>query len=105
VIAATDGVIRGGAAAFDLPDATEPLVVVVAETRLKQADELTALARRIRERCYDAFLFGPDRVCLVASGAIPRTTSGKVRRHACRQLFLSGELPVYWNSSSDALSP
>ncbi|MEP7116727.1 MAG: fatty acyl-AMP ligase [Acidobacteriota bacterium] len=95
VITATEGVIRGGAAAFDVPDAAEPLVVVVAETRLKQPDELSALARRIRERCHDAFLFGPDRVCLVPSGAIPRTTSGKVRRHGCRQLFLSAQLPVY----------
>jgi acyl-CoA synthetase (AMP-forming)/AMP-acid ligase II len=31
-------------------------------------------------------------VLLVAAGAIPRTTSGKLARQACRALYLSGEL-------------
>jgi acyl-CoA synthetase (AMP-forming)/AMP-acid ligase II len=94
VIAATDGVIRGGSVAFGLHDAVDPQVIVVAETRMRQGAELDALARRIRERCHDAFLFGPDEVCLVPAGGIPRTTSGKVRRNECRQLYLSASLPV-----------
>ena len=102
VIAAAEGVIRGGSVAFDLPDSAEPLVIVVAETRCRQAGELDALARRIRERCHEAFLFGPDRVCLVPAGAIPRTTSGKVRRHACRQLYLTAELPVLAHGEDQA---
>jgi acyl-CoA synthetase (AMP-forming)/AMP-acid ligase II len=94
VIAATEGVIRGGSVAFGLHDAVDPQVIVVAETRMRQGSELDALARRIRERCHAAFLFGPDEVCLVPVGGIPRTTSGKVRRHECRQLYLSASLPV-----------
>src|SRR5262249_46798073 len=31
-------------------------------------------------------------VRLVAPGALPRTTSGKLQRHACRQRFLEGTL-------------
>jgi hypothetical protein len=31
-------------------------------------------------------------VLLVAAGVIPRTTSGKLARQACRALYLSGEL-------------
>jgi acyl-CoA synthetase (AMP-forming)/AMP-acid ligase II len=94
VIAATEGVIRGGSVAFGLHDAVDPQVIVVAETRMRQGADLDALARLIRARCHDAFLFGPDDVCLVPAGGIPRTTSGKVRRHECRQLYLSASLPV-----------
>jgi acyl-CoA synthetase (AMP-forming)/AMP-acid ligase II len=94
VIAGTEGVSRGGSVAFSLPGVEEPQVVVVAETRIRQADELDALTRRILARCHDAFLFGPDRVCLVPPGGIPRTTSGKVRRQVCRQLYVSAELPL-----------
>jgi acyl-CoA synthetase (AMP-forming)/AMP-acid ligase II len=94
VIASTEGVVRGGSVAFGLHDAVDPQVIVVAETRMRHGAELDALARLIRERCHDAFLFGPDEVCLVPVGGIPRTTSGKVRRHECRQLYLSASLPV-----------
>ncbi len=94
VIAGTEGVVRGGSAVFSLADPAEPWVIAVAETRVRRAIELDALARRIRERCHDAFLFGPDRVCLVAPGGIPRTTSGKVRRQECRQLYIAAALPV-----------
>jgi acyl-CoA synthetase (AMP-forming)/AMP-acid ligase II len=94
VIAGTEGVIRGGSVAFGLHDDVDPQVIVVAETRVRQDEELDALTRRIRERCHAAFLFGPDEVCLVPVGGIPRTTSGKVRRHECRQLYLSATLPI-----------
>ena len=33
-------------------------------------------------------------VVLVRNGTIPKTTSGKIKRFACRELFLSGELAV-----------
>ena len=42
---------------------------------------------------------------ILARDHTPDPGHGKVRRHACRRLFQSGELPVYWNSSSDAPSP
>lgn len=94
VIAGTEGVSRGGSVAFGVHDSVDPRVIVLAETRVRQVEELDALARRIRERCHAAFLFGPDEVCLVPVGGIPRTTSGKVRRHECRQLYLSAGLPL-----------
>jgi fatty-acyl-CoA synthase len=37
---------------------------------------------------------GPDRVVLVPRGAIPKTSSGKLRRHELRRRFLEGELEV-----------
>ncbi|MEO8074838.1 MAG: AMP-binding protein [Acidobacteriota bacterium] len=94
VVGSVEGVIRGASVAFGLHDAVDPLVIVVVETRARLADELELLTRRIRERCHSAFLFGPDEICLVPVGGIPRTTSGKVRRQECRQLYLSAALPL-----------
>jgi hypothetical protein len=36
-------------------------------------------------------------VCLVKVGSIPKTSSGKVRRSACRSIFLAGELTSWGN--------
>lgn len=93
VVGGAEGVLRGGAVAFGVDGDGEDRVVVVAETRLRDPEALEALARAIRERCHAAFLFGPDDVRLVPIGGIPRTTSGKVRRHACRQQYLDRMRP------------
>jgi 1-acyl-sn-glycerol-3-phosphate acyltransferase len=34
----------------------------------------------------------PDEVCLVAPGAVPKTSSGKIRRAATKDMYLKGEL-------------
>jgi acyl-CoA synthetase (AMP-forming)/AMP-acid ligase II len=82
------GIIKGGAAAFGLDGDEGNAVVVIAETRQRDAQAQAEIVRQICERCHDAFSFSPDRVLLVAPGAIPRTTSGKVRRRECRRMFL-----------------
>jgi acyl-CoA synthetase (AMP-forming)/AMP-acid ligase II len=43
-----------------------------------------AVSRRFSVNLYDLVLLRP--------GALPRTTSGKIRRSACRQQYLAGEL-------------
>jgi fatty-acyl-CoA synthase len=93
-IGQAEGLGRGAAVVFGVGDSTTGQVVVVAETRLRAEADLTALAREIHHRVHAAFLFGPDDIRLVALGAIPRTTSGKVRRDACRRLYLAGALPT-----------
>ncbi|WP_287129705.1 hypothetical protein [Candidatus Cyanaurora vandensis] len=35
-----------------------------------------------------------DAIYLLKSNAIPKTSNGKVMRHACKQLFLDQQLPV-----------
>jgi acyl-CoA synthetase (AMP-forming)/AMP-acid ligase II len=50
-------------------------------------------------------------VALVRSGAVPKTSSGKVRRRACREALERGELPLLaldaigWNAEAPAGSP
>ena len=44
-----------------------------------------------------------DTVVLIRAGTIPKTTSGKIQRHVCREQFLAGELDVLhaWESSQE----
>ena len=93
IVARAADVAPGAVAAFAADSVTDARVVVVVETRLRDADALRALTKRIKEACHDALLFGPDDLRLVPRGTIPRTTSGKVRRGACRRLYLEGALP------------
>jgi fatty-acyl-CoA synthase len=88
------GVRRGCVVAFGVENAalgTEALVVV-AETRTDKDDERDRLAAAVVEKVQAAVDVPPDRVVLVAPGAVPKTSSGKVRRADARALFLSGRL-------------
>ncbi|MCP3099325.1 amino acid adenylation domain-containing protein, partial [Myxococcus sp. K15C18031901] len=44
----------------------------------------------------------PRAVALLPPGAIPKTSSGKIQRHACRAGLLSGELPILWRMGTNA---
>lgn len=93
VEAAHPAVRRGGAAAFAIPqDGTEALAIVV-ETRgdarragAEAAAELTAAVRRAVVERHDATI---GALKLVPAGAIPKTTSGKKRRTACRHQWFA----------------
>lgn len=88
------GVRRGRVAAFGAHASaagTERLVVV-AETRLKDADGRHELHSRIQEAI--AVLAGEpaDEIVLAAPGAVLKTPSGKLRRTACREAYEGGRL-------------
>ena len=76
-----------GVVAFSIPNSasgTEDLVVV-AELR-RRTDE-AALLRLVRGRLLEELGIRPERLRLVGPGALPRTTSGKLRRRACALKF------------------
>ncbi|HYM60317.1 MAG TPA: fatty acyl-AMP ligase [Thermoanaerobaculia bacterium] len=78
-----------GAAAFGCDVSGSESAVIVVETALRDPESRTALIRAVRKCVHDVFLFSPDEIRLVPPGWIPRTTSGKVRRHECRRLYLA----------------
>jgi acyl-CoA synthetase (AMP-forming)/AMP-acid ligase II len=89
-----EGVRRGCVAAFSVPDhasGTERLVVV-AETRetdhAVHARMVSQVKRGVGTRCR----ISPDAVVLVPPQTVPKTPSGKLRRGACRELYLRGRL-------------
>jgi 1-acyl-sn-glycerol-3-phosphate acyltransferase len=97
-----EGIRRGCVVAFGLQDegaGTEKLVVV-AETRENDSVRRNAIAARVTERVTQGLGLPPDRVELIPSGSIPKTSSGKLRREETRQLYIAGTLaakrPPVW---------
>jgi len=86
VAAEVPGVI-GGAAAFGRSNSetgTEDLVVVV-ESRAKDTAEREKIGKAVRGELLATLGVQAEEVRLWPVGGIPRTTSGKIRRAACRQ--------------------
>jgi fatty-acyl-CoA synthase len=86
-----DGVRRGNTIAFSLPD-TERMVLV-AETKL-DGDAAADLAARVLRSLRGQLESAPMDVVVVPAGTLPKTSSGKRQRAACRELFLADELPA-----------
>jgi 1-acyl-sn-glycerol-3-phosphate acyltransferase len=88
------GVRRGCVAVFGSHDprhATERLVVV-AETREQEPMALEALRARVEETVMSMIGEPPDEVVLVPPHSVLKTSSGKLRRQASRQLYERGEI-------------
>lgn len=89
---AADGVRKGCVAAFgslDPGSGTERLVVV-AETRLKDAAERKRVRASATEEVASKVGIPPDDVVLVPPGSVPKTSSGKIQRVESRRLYESG---------------
>ncbi|MEV6430825.1 fatty acyl-AMP ligase [Nocardia sp. NPDC051463] len=96
VAACAPEVRSGHVTAFGHDDGHREEVVVVAELVTAEtiaADELAALAHRIRIAIATVHEVPPGAVVLVEPGRIPKTSSGKLRRGECRALYGSGRLP------------
>jgi len=92
--ARAEGIRKGCIVAFGLTDeatGTEKLVVV-AETREREATRRSALASAVTDLVSRGLGLPPDRVELIPPGSIPKTSSGKLRREETKQLYLAGTL-------------
>jgi 1-acyl-sn-glycerol-3-phosphate acyltransferase len=93
-VGALTGIRRGRVAAFGSivgEEGTERLVVV-AETRVTQPEPLAALRLQVNA-VVEAISGGPaDDVVLAAPGSVLKTSSGKLRRSACRSAYEAGTL-------------
>jgi 1-acyl-sn-glycerol-3-phosphate acyltransferase len=88
------GIRKGCVAAFGVADpeiGTERLVVV-AESRETAPERREGLRVAVVDRVVAAMGIPPDAVVISAPGTVPKTPSGKVRRGAARQVYLSGRL-------------
>jgi acyl-CoA synthetase (AMP-forming)/AMP-acid ligase II len=80
------------------------LVQEVNRQNLSSDDGLEDVALKIREVISLQFEIRPYAVVLAKRGAIPKTSSGKLQRRACRTLLLNGELPVIFELGDGPLS-
>ena len=102
------GVRKGGVAVFPATDArtgTERLVVL-AEVRETDAEERRRIAAAVTRLAVDQIGMPPDDVVLALPRSVLKTSSGKIRRIACRELYEQGALnraqrALWWQLARD----
>ncbi|WP_323122561.1 AMP-binding protein [Burkholderia alba] len=80
--------------AFGLPDdatGTERLIVAV---EARPVDATAQTRTEFQHLLQQRIGFAAQDICFVEPGALPRTTSGKLQRVKCRDLYAAGSLPV-----------
>lgn len=104
------GIRKGCVAVFasaDPASRTERLVIM-AETRERDKAALSALRHSINERAIDIIDMPADDIVLVPPHAVPKTSSGKIRRVACKQAYESGTIDTRasapWRDSARLLA-
>jgi 1-acyl-sn-glycerol-3-phosphate acyltransferase len=96
------GIRKGCVAVFGSPDPASGTerVIVVAETRGGEAATLEALQAQILGVATDLLGMPPDDVMLAPPHTVLKTSSGKIRRAAVRELFETGRIgqrpPAVW---------
>ena len=86
-------------------DGAERLVVVTEVRRTARSNiEVEQVARDIRAAVVQQHEIDVDVVLLLQPAGLPRTSSGKVQRQACKQMFGQGSLPVLGQWQAQARS-
>lgn len=94
LVGAVAGVRQGCVVAFEVVDTergTEELVIV-AEVREKYQAQHQDVIDKINEIIVTSLDIVPDHVILVAPHVVPKTSSGKLQRAACKKMYLEGLL-------------
>jgi amino acid adenylation domain-containing protein len=96
----------GGGAVFSHQNENENRLVVVHELDQRRKADTAEVIEQIRRTITGEFELPLHAVVLVAAGGVPKTSSGKVRRKACRALFLSDSLEVIsaWHPRAESLT-
>lgn len=89
-----EGIRKGCVAVFATEDRKtgSERLVVVAEARSSEAAVHTALNRTVSETVTDILGMPADEVVIAAPHAVPKTSSGKIRRSTTRELYESAQL-------------
>lgn len=100
------GVRRGRVVAFGCNEAktNKERLLVLVETRETSPQKRQALHQQILTICADIIDLPPDEIVLAPANTVLKTSSGKLRRSACRELYLKGKIgknpaPLWWQLS------
>ena len=94
-------------AAFAVDDAADERLIIVAEVertgRRTAVDEVAAAVRRAVAEHHDVMI---DSLVLLRPGSVPKTSSGKIQRHACKTGFLDNTLDVIsrWDAAKSVVT-
>ena len=102
-----ESIRSGGAAAFAVDHWDREHLVVVCEVERRRGVEWEPLLEKIRSAITAEHDLPPDALVLVRSSSIPKTSSGKVQRHACREQFENDTLLTVarWNARDEYDTP
>jgi len=84
----------GAAAAFAVDLNGRECLIVMAEVERARHKDWSKVIQAIRGSVTREHELPPDVITLVRFGSMPKTSSGKIQRHACRAAFLEDSLPV-----------
>jgi len=103
-----DSLRNSCAAAFAVEQEGTERLIVVCEVERGRKSEWKGVIDSIRRNVTAEHEVPPDAVVLVRSGSVPKTSSGKIQRHACRQAFVQGKLLEVarwsvWEQPTDAV--
>jgi 8-amino-7-oxononanoate synthase/acyl carrier protein len=96
-----------GVGAFAVDLAGRERLIIVAEVERTRRDDWSDVIADVRKAVTAEHELPPDAVLLVRFGSIPKTSSGKIQRHACREEFLAGTLQIMdqwrgWEAGEEA---
>ena len=91
---ADDRLRSGASAAFAVDIEGQERLIVAAEVERVPNDDWTPVIDAIRRDVTRVHELPPEGVILLRAGSIPKTSSGKIQRHACRQGFIDNALMV-----------
>ncbi|HYO59970.1 AMP-binding protein, partial [Archangium sp.] len=97
----------GCGAAFSVEVGGEERLVVVQELDTRQSADPAQVLGAMRQALSEGHEVQPHALVLIEPGSIPKTSSGKIQRHACKAGFLEGELRTVlaWRETDAAVEP
>ena len=84
----------GATAAFSVDLNGRECLIVVSEVERTRHKDWSEVIQAIRRNVTLEHELPPDAILLVRFGSMPKTSSGKIQRHACRDAFLTNSLEV-----------
>ncbi len=91
----------GSGAVFSVDDNGSLRIILVQEVKINTDMNFKPILDAIRIAVLEENELALDTVALVRIGTIPKTSSGKVQRNACRDLFLTGGLKTLAQYNTD----
>src|SRR6185369_11805583 len=91
----------GCGAAFSIEAGGEERLVIVHEVERRRRDGLEEVATAVRRAIAEEHQVQVQDVVLVRAGTVPKTSSGKIQRRACRATYQAGELAVVGGNALD----
>jgi len=100
-----ESISSSAAAAFADDSGPRERLIITVEVQRSLEDDWNPVVHAIRRSVTQGHELPPDAVVLVRHGSLPRTSSGKIQRHACLRDFREGNLRVIhqWLSWEDGL--